>query len=145
MNKTKSSEQNLITKSNSSNNLKETKVSYNIEIVEDTPENVNESFGNIIKNEIKNLPESISTCLPITMEIENKITNIQSSITQHEENVDNRLEFTLKTLDLENLIPIFKSNILTFNDLLFLSKEDLLEMNVQLGPRNRILKIFRRV
>ena len=81
MNKTKSSEQNLITKSNSSNNLKETKVSYNIEIVEDTPENVNESFGNIIKNEIKNLPESISTCLPITMEIENKITNIQSSIT----------------------------------------------------------------
>lgn len=53
---------------------------------------------------------------------------------------DARLEIVLKILDLDNLIHILNSNRLTFNDMLFLSKEDLMEMNIPLGPRNRILK-----
>jgi hypothetical protein len=55
-------------------------------------------------------------------------------------NFDPRLDYVLKILDLENLFHLFNSNKLTFNDILFLSKDDLIEMNICLVPRNRILK-----
>jgi hypothetical protein len=52
---------------------------------------------------------------------------------------DPRLDLILKIMNLENLTHIFYSNNLTFNDLLLLSKEDLIEMGVSLVPRNRIM------
>lgn len=54
--------------------------------------------------------------------------------------LDNRLSFTLVTLGLGHLLDEFTKNLITFNDLLMLSKEDLEELKLPFGPRNRILK-----
>ncbi len=52
---------------------------------------------------------------------------------------NDKLLFTLKTLDLENLLNEFYLNYITFNDIFLLSREDLIEMKIPIGPRNRIL------
>ena len=52
---------------------------------------------------------------------------------------DRKLLYTLRTLDLENLFSEFNLNLITFNDLFLLTKEDLIEMKIPIGPRNRIL------
>ena len=52
---------------------------------------------------------------------------------------DTKLIYALKTLNLENLFNNFDFNSITFNDLCLLTKEDLIEMNLPIGPRNRIL------
>jgi hypothetical protein len=70
--------------------------------------------------------------------LENTIVNKLSQ--RYEYNRDERLEITLKVLDLENLIGIFVKNKLNFNDLLFLSKDDLLELELSLVARNRVLR-----
>ena len=54
-------------------------------------------------------------------------------------NNDKKLIFTLKTLDLENLFNEFNLNYISFHDLFLLTREDLIEMNIPIGPRNRIL------
>lgn len=52
---------------------------------------------------------------------------------------DNKLKYTLKILDLDKLFEAFDVNMITFNDLFLLSKEDMIEMKIPIGPRNRIL------
>ena len=42
-------------------------------------------------------------------------------------------------LGLETLFTNFTVNMINFNDLFLLTKEDLIEMNIPIGPRNRIL------
>lgn len=51
---------------------------------------------------------------------------------------DERLHYVLITLGLEELINLFVENNITFIDLLLLSKEDLLEFQLELYQRNRI-------
>ena len=51
---------------------------------------------------------------------------------------DDRLSYTLITLGLENLIHIFFFFYISFIDLLFLSKEDLIELQLEMFQRNRI-------
>lgn len=53
---------------------------------------------------------------------------------------DNKLSYTLITLGLGHLVNEFTKNMITFNDLLLLTKEDLEELKLAFGPRNRILK-----
>ena len=53
-------------------------------------------------------------------------------------NVDPRLELTLKYLDIMNTLNIFINNYISFNDLLLLSKKDLIELGFSLVERNRI-------
>ena len=48
----------------------------------------------------------------------------------------------LKNLDLEEYTNTFLENKINFNDLVLLTKEDLLELNIKLGPRNRIIKFI---
>jgi hypothetical protein len=55
-------------------------------------------------------------------------------------NRDDRLELALKVMDLESVLGIFNRNKLNFNDMLFLSKEDMIELDLALVGRNRILK-----
>lgn len=55
---------------------------------------------------------------------------------------DPRLALAMIKLGLENLIHIFTNNKLTFNDLLFLTKEDLNELNFHLYQKNRILSFI---
>ena len=55
---------------------------------------------------------------------------------------DPRLALAMIKLGLENLIHIFTNNKITFNDLLFLTKEDLNELNFHLYQKNRILSFI---
>lgn len=68
------------------------------------------------------------------------IKHIDSSDIFTNSSLDNRLSFTLVTLGLGHLLNEFTKNLITFNDLLMLSKEDLEELKLPFGPRNRILK-----
>lgn len=52
---------------------------------------------------------------------------------------DIRLEITLQRLGLDDLIHVFNNFNITFNDLLFLEKEDLDEMQLHLVQKNRLL------
>ena len=52
---------------------------------------------------------------------------------------DPRLELTLKYLDINSTLPTFITNDISFNDLLLLSKNDLIELGFSLVERNRIL------
>ena len=55
------------------------------------------------------------------------------------EEEDDRLTYTLITLGLGNLIHIFEDNNISFVDMLLLSKEDLIELQLEIFQRNRIL------
>ena len=73
---------------------------------------------------------------------ENQITN-QKFIKNINDNnnitkVDPRLELTLKYLDITSTLEIFINNNISFNDLLLLSKKDLIELGFSLVQRNRI-------
>ena len=51
---------------------------------------------------------------------------------------EEKLNYILKKLELESLINVFADNCIQFRDLFQLTKIDLLEMNMPIGPRNRI-------
>ena len=53
-------------------------------------------------------------------------------------NVDPRLELALQYLDIVHTLEIFVNNYISFNDLLLLSKNDLIELGFSLVERNRI-------
>ena len=53
---------------------------------------------------------------------------------------DDKLNYILLTLGLENLFHIFKENNISFIDLLLLSKESLKELGLEMYQRNRIFK-----
>ena len=71
--------------------------------------------------------------VPIKAIDSSKISNLSSC-------PDNKLSYTLVTLGLGHLVNEFTKNMITFNDLLLLTKEDLEELKLAFGPRNRILK-----
>ena len=52
---------------------------------------------------------------------------------------DTKLIYVLKILDLDNLINILNNNCIYFNDLFLLTKQDLIEMNIPIGQRNRLI------
>ena len=54
-------------------------------------------------------------------------------------NIDPRLELTLKYLDISSTINTFIINNISFNDLMLLSRRDLIELGLTLVQRNRIL------
>ena len=54
-------------------------------------------------------------------------------------NDDYKLIFILKNLNLDYLINVFKMNYVSFNDLFLLTKDDLKEMKIPIGPRNKII------
>ena len=68
-------------------------------------------------------------------ENENSYEDQNNSI---EDDEDDRLTYTLITLDLGDLIHIFEENNISFVDMLFLTKEDLKELQLKLYQRNRI-------
>ena len=74
------------------------------------------------------------------LNVENEDMNInQEDIqNQNDEEEDDRLTYTLLTLDLSNLIKVFEENNISFVDLLLLSKEDLRELQLKMFQRNRI-------
>lgn len=55
---------------------------------------------------------------------------------------DKRMIYILSNLNLDNLIEIFNSNCIGFNDLFLLTKNDLIEMKIPIGQRNRFIHFF---
>ena len=53
--------------------------------------------------------------------------------------IDPRLKLTLNYLDINSTLPTFVSNNISFNDLLLLSRRDLVELGFSMVERNRIL------
>ena len=66
----------------------------------------------------------------------NKLDNEEE---EGDDDDDDRLIYTLITLDLGNLIHIFEDNNITFVDMLLLTKEDMIELQLEIFQRNRIL------
>lgn len=58
------------------------------------------------------------------------------------DSTDPRLALAMIKLGLESIIHIFTNNKITFNDLLFLTKEDLNELHFHLYQKNRILSFI---
>mmetsp|Transcript_27299 Transcript_27299/g.49072 ORF Transcript_27299/g.49072 Transcript_27299/m.49072 type:complete len:211 (-) Transcript_27299:887-1519(-) len=50
------------------------------------------------------------------------------------------IEDFLKSIKLENLVPVFAEHQISIQDLASITRQDLIELGVPLGPRNRILK-----
>ena len=60
-----------------------------------------------------------------------------------EENTDDsKLDALFHTYKLENYLQVFKENKISIKDLNLITKEDLIDMKIPIGPRNRILKII---
>jgi hypothetical protein len=98
-------------------------------------EEINDSFGVTNKsNKESIMSPNISSINYIDSCITNKLSN------RLDLDRDDRMELVLKVLDLESILPTFINNKLNFNDMLFLSKEDMIELDLALVARNRILK-----
>lgn len=65
-------------------------------------------------------------------EFNNNLNNNQS-------NDDPRLILTMNQLNIESALPTLKDNKITFNDLLLLSRKDLIDLGLSMIERNRIL------
>jgi hypothetical protein len=54
----------------------------------------------------------------------------------------NDIETVFKKHGLEDYVSVMKQNLISFEDLKFLNKDDLVCMKIPIGPRNRILRII---
>jgi len=73
----------------------------------------------------------------------NNNNNDSSSINDRDIYDDKKILFILTNLNLENLYSKFKDNYITYNDLKFLTKDDFIEMNIPIGPRNRLIHFIK--
>ena len=101
---------------------------------------INDNFSN--KNDLNYLnnfdfSKNDSFGTPTQKRNSNNIKEYSNNINQ--ENVDPRLELTLNYLDINSILPTFITNNISFNDLLLLSKNDLIELGFSLVERNRII------
>jgi hypothetical protein len=100
----------------------------------------NKFYDNNYKKEQKKTITNNLTQIDNTNQISSSRSSESISIAIANKKInDTKLIYALKTLNLENLFNNFDFNSITFNDLCLLSKDDLIEMNLPIGPRNRIL------
>jgi hypothetical protein len=65
-----------------------------------------------------------------------------NNINEHFEFEDIRLYYVMEKLDLESLIPIFEQYHMSFNDILFLTKDDLNELGLKIFQKNRLISFI---
>ena len=92
-----------------------------------------------IKNEEENNEEDFQDELNQNNKDYINQEGLENDQVEEVEEDDDRLTYTLITLDLGNLIHIFEDNNISFVDMLLLSKEDLIELQLEIFQRNRIL------
>ena len=97
------------------------------------------NYERIIKNEKENNDEDFQDGLNQNNKDYINQEGIENDQVEEVEEDDDRLTYTLITLDLGNLIHIFEDNNISFVDMLLLSKEDLIELQLEIFQRNRIL------
>ncbi len=101
---------------------------------------VNDNYSN--KNDflyLTKLDFSKNDSFGLPIQNKNSKNAIEKNNNFNEVNMDPRLELTLKYLDIISTLPTFITNNIFFNDLLLLSKNDLIELGFSLVERNRIL------
>ena len=100
-----------------------------------------------IKNEFKKSNEEIPEPEPYIINKyatkKNDINNNNDKLNKNN-NIDIKLNFTLSNLELNELKNVFKNNYIFFEDLFLLTKEDFVEMNIPIGPRNRLLNFIKK-
>ena len=91
-------------------------------------------------------PEPMPKKLNYNESINNNIINKNENMKDYDENLnsydkreDKNILYLLTNLNLQNLYKNFTSNCINFTDLFLLTKGDFVEMNIPIGPRNRIL------
>ena len=65
-----------------------------------------------------------------------------NNINEHFELEDIRLYYVMEKLGLESLIPIFEQYHMSFNDILFLTKDDLNELGLKIFQKNRLISFI---
>jgi len=65
-----------------------------------------------------------------------------NNINEHFEFEDIRLYYVMEKLGLESLIPIFEQYHMSFNDILFLTKDDLNELGLKIFQKNRLISFI---
>ena len=96
------------------------------------------NLNNDVKND-NNFGNSINNFYNKTLINYNVTKNNQDNNNNKNELDEQKLNFILNNLQLQNLAIIFKQNYITFDDLFLVTKEDLLEMKIPIGQRNRII------
>lgn len=86
----------------------------------------------------QNNKENVHKNIEIESKPENRLLNHKLRINDHDQNGE--LFGFLKGLNLEHLKVKFDNNLITFRDLKLLTRQDYLDMNIPIGPRNRILR-----
>jgi len=82
----------------------------------------------------KNLSQEESFSNPLTW------TDTEVSFSSHQFSHDARVAQLLEELGLQEYLEAFEANQITMEDLQLLTKEDLCELGLPIGPRNRILR-----
>lgn len=102
--------------------------------------NEGEQINRIFPNQLNNLKNKEIQNFSTINNNSNQVNSFSNDDKNNNNTVeDPRLNFTMIKLGLESLIHIFQNHKITFNDLLFLSKEDLNDLHFHLYQKNRIL------
>lgn len=109
-----------------------------------------DEYINIINPYRKSMPKKYDNIHSSSYENKNMIfyNNTQESEDEVFNKIDKKLLFVLKNLKIEKFYEIFIKNGIFFKDLFLLNKEDLIEIKIPIGPRNRLLyfiNIFNRI
>ena len=105
---------------------------------DDNSSNIQEGELKINKNE-NNEKENNQGINDYQKESINNENDFNNNLNESE---DIRLNFVMQKLGLESLIHIFKTYHMSFNDLLFLTKDDLNELGLKIFQKNRLLSFI---
>ena len=101
------------------------------------------NFINEFKKSNEEIPEPEPYIINKYATKNNDINNNNDKLNKNN-NIDIKLNFTLSNLELNELKNVFKNNYIFFEDLFLLTKEDFVEMNIPIGPRNRLLNFIKK-
>ena len=114
---------------------------------------INEDNKNILNryedNNNNNIPEEQNEIINNNINQENNEYQTEHSNNNEDNNnininesEDPRLKYVMNKLGLESLIPTFESYHMSFNDVLFLTKDDLNELGLKIFQKNRLLSFI---
>ena len=120
--------------------LNQNKKSYNNYIIFSPPKNGSLGKFNINnkkQNNSSNMPKKTkNNIIKDNIAINNNFNDNQNS---NRNNIDPRLQLVFKYLSIENILPLFINNSINFNDLLLITRKDLIDLGLSMIDRNRIL------
>jgi hypothetical protein len=104
--------------------------------------NNNTSFNILCRDEEKQIGQNDSPSINTNTSNYISVSKNQLKRNVSQNSYDKDIEELFKDLDLVEYLENFRTNKIYFEDLILLSKEDLIELKLPLGPRNRLLKFI---